>query len=317
MAIPNILLQGKIQGYLLVKEAQVLETKNGSPYLSAILTSGEHDIKTRMWDYKGSVFNPGDCLKITGEIGLYQGQPQLILYNVEKVEDFDTTIFLPSLPIEKINDYKSELSSLISNLNYKYRYFIETIMGYEYVSGETIKDVFCKSPAAKSHHHAYIGGLLEHSLSVVNKASALAKSSKSPIDVELLITGALLHDIGKLMAYDYSKPPIDLSARGRLIDHIPLGLMLLENICNASDAGKELSEREYLHIQHLIISHHGKAEWGSYITPKTMEAEILHLADYLDSIDFKYGNAIKETPSDQEFSEWVKGLNKNIWCGNR
>ncbi|MBS3969235.1 MAG: HD domain-containing protein [Clostridia bacterium] len=161
------------------------------------------------------------------------------------------------------------------------------------------------------HHHAYIGGLLEHSLAVCKRSLALAELSMITINKDLLVIGSLLHDIGKIYSYEYDKPPIRLSSEGKLLEHIVIGLNL------TSDAYKNtmplLDKEDYLHLQHMIASHHGKLEWGSPIVPKIIEAEILHTADNLDAIDFKYNKAVQDKSDNQEWSDWIKGLGKEVW----
>jgi len=153
--------------------------------------------------------------------------------------------------------------------------------------------------------------LIEHSLTVCKRSLVLAELSTVNINKDLLIIGSLLHDVGKIYSYEYDKPPIRMSSEGRLLDHIVIGLNLI------SDTYKNtmplLSEEDYLHLQHMIASHHGKLEWGSPIVPKTIEAEILHTSDNLDFIDFKYNMAIQEKSENQEWSDWIKSLGKEIW----
>ncbi|MDL1968287.1 MAG: CRISPR-associated endonuclease Cas3'', partial [Deltaproteobacteria bacterium] len=146
---------------------------------------------------------------------------------------------------------------------------------------------FKKAPAAKKMHHAYIGGLIEHTLSMARLADKIAEHYQYiEIDRDLLVTGAILHDIGKIREFDY-KVKIDYSDEGRLLNHIVIGVQMieekLENIKNFPD-------EQALLIKHMIVSHHGTREFGSPEPPKTIEAVLLN---YIDEIDSKV-NGIRE-----------------------
>jgi len=144
-----------------------------------------------------------------------------------------------------------------------------------------IAAAFRAAPAAKRMHHAYIGGLLEHSVSVARNAVQVSRLYPQ-IDRDLLVTGAILHDIGKIDELRYDAPPIDYTDRGRLLGHIAIGLTIVEGFCplleDTSGAGERISA-----LKHLILSHHGQREFGSPVLPMTEEALVLHLIDDLDA----------------------------------
>jgi 3'-5' exoribonuclease len=164
------------------------------------------------------------------------------------------------------------------------RYLLTSI-----TSDEGFMSRFTAWPAAIKHHHAYMSGLLEHTVGVV----ALCKSARAfyqGVNSDLLMAGAILHDIGKLEAYDYDRTTgaIRMSKSGVLCDHILLGVRMLRHwLDRLASSSKKFSAAwpdEYtINLEHMLLSHHGRKEWGSAVEPATIEALILHLADYSDS----------------------------------
>ena len=298
--------EGIVKGILLVKEAKIGTTKNDKPFLGMKLSNGVEEIDARRWDYNDHVPATGDIIHIEGKVQEFMNNPQLIIHKFRKAieDEYNVSDFLPSLPDEKIQELIDEFNNILAGLSEKYRIFIQEVVA------SSDKKYFI-APAAKMHHHAYIGGLLEHSLAVCKRALVWAELSMVKINKDLLITGSLLHDIGKVYSYEFDKPPIRMSTEGRLLDHLAIGLTLISDTYKST--APLLDKEEYLHLQHIIASHHGKLEWGSPIVPKTIEAEIVHMADNLDAIDFKYNAAIQEKSEDQEWSDWVKSLGKEVW----
>ena len=298
--------EGIVKGCLLVSEAKKGTTRNDKPFLGMKLSNGTDVIDAKKWDYNDEVPVVGDVIYVEGKISEYLSNHQLIIYKFRQAleNEYSLSDFLPSLSLEKIEELKIEFQEFQANLEDKYRIFIQEII-------KNTQEELYRAPAAKMHHHAYIGGLLEHCISVCKRSIALADLSMVTVNKELLITGSLLHDIGKIYSYEYTRPPIQMSSEVKLLDHIVIGL----NIIN--DAYKNtmplITKEDYLHIQHMIASHHGKLEWGSPIVPKTIEAEILHTADNLDAVDFKYNMAMQDKSEDQEWSEWIRGLGKEVW----
>ena len=298
--------EGIVKGSLLVKEAKVGTTKSDKPFLGMKLSNGVEEIDARKWDYNEQIPEIGDIIYIEGKVQEYLNTPQLIIHRFRKAleDEYNISDFLPSLSDDKIQELTDEFNETIRGLSETYRVFINELV----VNNN--KRYFV-APAAKVHHHAYIGGLLEHSLAVCKRSLVLAELSTMNINKDLLIAGSLLHDIGKIYAYEFDKPPIRMSTEGRLLEHIAIGLNLVSD--TYKNTMSLLDKEDYLHLQHMIASHHGKLEWGSPIVPKTIEAEILHMADNLDAIDFKYNKAVQEKTENQEWSDWVKTLGKEIW----
>jgi len=172
---------------------------------------------------------------------------------------------------------------------------------------------FVRSPAARNIHHAYLGGLLEHTLNVTQLAEECAKLYPE-LDRDLLLTMAILHDIGKIKELG-AEAEIIYTREGLLVGHINLGLeMLDEKIALVEDFPKELAIR----CRHILLSHHGELEWGSPIVPKTPEAMVLHYLDNLDAKTNIFLRAISTDRNDaEEFTSYHRVMQRNIYKGPR
>lgn len=153
-----------------------------------------------------------------------------------------------------------------------------------------LKQNMMAAPAAKSNHHAYLGGLLEHTSNVLDTAISIANRYPEHIDLDLVISGAILHDIGKIQTYTWDTPQIGWTNQGHLLNHIVLGITMLEK----NSIFATLPEDTKLKLFHIVSSHHGKLEWASPVEPYTKEAIIIHYADLLDSTFNHVDAAIKE-----------------------
>jgi 3'-5' exoribonuclease len=165
------------------------------------------------------------------------------------------------------------------------------------------------APAAKANHHAYIGGLLEHTLNVTELCVSIASRYRE-VNFDLLIAGALLHDIGKVEEYTYF-PKIDRTDIGRLLGHLVIGYeMIMRKIREMKNFRGGFPEDLKLQILHLVISHHGELEWGSPVRPMTLEAQILHFADNMDSKVWMFIDAKRKRRD--PFSRWSEYLQSLI-----
>jgi 3'-5' exoribonuclease len=159
------------------------------------------------------------------------------------------------------------------------------------------EEKFFSAPAAMFHHQNYVGGLAEHSVQVAEKALSLAHAC-GDVNKDLIIAGALLHDIGKMYTYKNAGGAIDTTDEGKLLDHIVLGLLLVNATVTAYLPAKKL-----MLLQHIILSHHGKYEWGSPVLPMCREAIIVHEADMMDATMSKIHTLVDETPEEKN---WTK-----------
>ena len=269
----------KIEDIFLVQNKNIAATKNGKPYIALNLSDKTGVVKSRVWDNAEKLskqFDAGDIVTVKAYSVIYQGEIQLNINNIIKIadEDTDLTFFLPSSENDPDQSIKELFTIIDSIKNSHLKKLLQTIFDDKF-----ILSCFKKAPAAKTIHHDYIGGLLDHTLNVTRLAIDVSKNYNH-IDQELLITGAIIHDIGKTQELSYERN-FDYTDIGRLIGHISIGVeMINDKIAQLPDFPTDLA----IILKHLILSHHGKFEFGSPKRPKTLEAMMLH---YLDDIDSK------------------------------
>jgi 3'-5' exoribonuclease len=292
----------------LVSSKKSLITKKGKPYISLVLQDKTGLIDGKIWEEDGkSDFAKNDFVKIEAIVQSYQEEPQLNIKKIKKIElhELDVSDFVSSTQKDTSQMFQ-ELQMIAKEV--KNPYFSQLLNGF--LADEEFKKKFCQSPAAKRIHHICIGGLLEHTLSVARICYFLAKERYTEINFDLLITGAILHDIGKI--YELSLlPAIDYTDAGKLLGHILLGFRLVqEKINTISGFPADLQ----ILIEHLIVSHHGEYEWGSPKLPQTPEAIILHYVDDLDAKINSVQQLIKSKPDEEgNWTAYHKALGRSIY----
>jgi len=177
----------------------------------------------------------------------------------------------------------------------------------EFINSQYYKS-YCYAPAAQIYHHNYAGGLLEHSLGTAKIALKIAELH-SEVDRDLILLGAVLHDLGKVQELDMSKE-ISYSEEGKLLGHILLGIGMIEQLMQR--AGTDGIVRSKL--IHMIASHHGRYEWQSPKKPMFLEAQILHLADMMDAEIWKFKNA-QPSAEDSRWSQYMKTIGSQVFLG--
>ncbi len=192
--------------------------------------------------------------------------------------EYDVTDFLPALPEERIEELHEIIKKELKNIQNE---ALKNLLASFFNDPEFVK-MYLHSPSAISRHHNYIGGNLEHTVGVIRLCQNISEMYPS-VNKDLLLSGALLHDVGKLKEYTYAAA-IDISDEGNFIGHIVIGEQWIrEKIQELRTNGEEFSTELEHQLIHLILSHHGKYEWGSPKLPKLLEACILHQADLMDS----------------------------------
>ena len=266
----------RVEGFYLLKEASIKKASNGKLYLSASIMDASGSITMMMWDYSGAIDeqNIGQVVKVRGDVSIYKNSNQITASRLRLATDQDNVDLSRLVPVAPIDPDARflEVTSLVDSLEDE---------DYRAVAREMLRrhaDTFRSIPAAKSVHHGYVGGLLEHTLSVVTTCDHI--SLQYPyLNRDLLITSAMLHDVGKL--WELSPfPENDYTDEGQLLGHIMIGTTKLEEaIRQIPDFPKRL-KHEFLHC---IISHHGELEFGSPKKPALAEALALSMADNLDA----------------------------------
>lgn len=266
--------------------------KNGDPFFSLTLVDATGSVGAVMWDHHDALIAgtvaADDFVRVDATVAEYNGGLQLTLRRIERVEESTVEVadFLAVSPRPR-PEMEAELDALIDSVkNADCRRLLSKLF-----SNGRFRDLYCTAPAAAKIHQAYIGGLLEHTLNVVRNALLLANNYR-PFDRDLLVTAGILHDVGKIREYSWRRT-IVYTDEGRLLGHISIGAAMVDGVIrNLMRDPEGFSEFYHRHILHLILSHHGKLEYGSPTVPKTREALLLHYGDYTDAYLSSYVEAI-------------------------
>lgn len=283
-------------------------TRDNRPYIRSIVIDKEGtQYQGIMFDSNKLDFEPekGDVVSVTGSIQNYNGQLQLKISNMQKVEGDDYYDFLPKSKFDESVMF-SELKSVLYE-NIKDDFYIQLLNKF-FNDNEIIKK-FKKMPAAKKVHHAYICGLLEHTLGVVNLVADMSKSYKDVVDLDLLLLGALFHDIGKVVELDVAKG-FDYTMPGKLMGHMILGIEIVKKYMDSIPNFP--LEKKYI-LQHLIASHHGITDFGAIKKPKIIEALILHHGDDLDAKINTFNSIFAKEDIDEGWSSYDRLLERQIY----
>ncbi len=263
------------------------QSKDGRPFLLATLRDRSGQISGVFWDVPLTVdvwARPGLGVLVSGKVNTYKDAIQVNISGLERANGLDMTAFLPASP-RPAAEMLVELRDHVAALNDPW----QTLAAYLLLEGP-LAERFARVPAARGMHHAYVGGLLEHTVSMAALARHLARHYPY-VNLNVLLCGALLHDFGKAEEYTLEEG-FGRSDDGRLVGHIVRGVVLIER------AAAELSfpAAELQELVHLIVSHHGTHEWGSPVVPRTLEAVLLHQLDLLDSRVGGYMDHVRNDP---------------------
>src|SRR5262245_17904379 len=258
-----------IEEVYLVADKQLRANRNGNLYIQLELQDRTGSMSARLWNAGEPLFNSfesGEFLVVKAKVQLFQGTLQMILQNLEKIESgrVDLTDFLPHTD-QDVNKLLERLRGSVRKIgNPHLRALAEC-----YLMDDVFMRGFCRAPAGVRVHHAYVGGLLEHVISMIDVAERIAPVYPD-VDRDLLLTGIFLHDSGKVreLAFDRTFGYTD---EGQLIGHLSIGLeMLDEQVKRARELTGETFPRELLlRLKHMILSHHGAQEFGSPKVPMT------------------------------------------------
>jgi len=288
----------KIKDSFLVTEKNMAFSQKGAPYLNIRLKDKTGEVDGKIWENAvewDKQFNKGDIIQANGGAVSFKSTVQLSITGLRKLDEADIDL-AEYLPVAK-----GDIDVMFADL----MVFVEQIetpclraLLHLFFNDEKIAALFKKAPAAKGFHHVYIGGLLEHTLSVIRLLDQMTNHYQG-INRDLLIAGGILHDIGKIYEYSYDSI-FDYSDQGRLIGHIVIGIEMLDaKIAAVGD----FPERLAMELRHLILSHHGTQEFGSPKRPKTLEALIVHFIDDLDAKVNAFQEFIEESRDDD--SAWT------------
>jgi len=285
-----------ITSFFLVHEKEVRSTANGRAYLRMELGDRTGTVEARMWDQfelLAKDVNRDDFVKVQARVELYRNRPQLTLqqFRVAKPEEIDLGDFLQRTPYDTEELYKQILGFIEGMKNPWLKRLCSQIL-----TDPKIVDRFKRAPAAKTMHHAYLGGLIEHVVGLCGLAKQIA-AHYHELDLDLLLTAALLHDVGKLNELCYERA-VSYSVEGQLLGHI---VMEVGTVGQTMDAIEGFPERLKTVVQHMLISHHGEYEFGSPKLPMIREALAFH---YMDDLDSKMGAIRAALVVDSGEPEW-------------
>jgi 3'-5' exoribonuclease len=281
-----------------VRRRQIATARTGRTYINLILSDKTGEVTARVFNnvetYTNAFFE-GDFIYVQARVQIYEGKMQLLVDTLERVPpaDVDPSDFLPSM--------RHDADVLIGHL----RGILETIANEKIralclcaLDDAEIGPLIKRAPAARTMHHPYIGGLLEHTLSVIMLLDAVCAHYRN-VDRDIALAGGLFHDIGKVKELEYDRA-IVYSDHGRLIPHLVIGVQIVDRLCASIGDFPEDAKR---HIQHIILSHHGTREFGSPVLPSTVEATIVNHVDDMDAKVFAYLNLVEKAGADAEWTE--------------
>ncbi len=285
---------GKVEGYALIKNVEKKVSSKGDAYLDFTLSDKTGEINGKLWRYSAAEYGEygaGDTVKIRGTISEYNGNDQLRIERIRptlpsdnvKAEDF---VRQTAFEGEKMF---SELMNIANSFNDAE---LKTVVTAIY---NDKKEQLLYWPAAFKLHHALRGGLLMHTLSIVRLCEAVAKIYPF-IDGELLISGAMLHDIAKIEEFKLSSAGTveNYSVKGNLLGHLTMGAAMVREYAEKLN----ISEKTSVLLQHMILSHHGVPEFGAAVKPMTVEAEILSELDLMDARLYEMKDALLPVKAD-------------------
>ena len=269
----------RIQEIYLCRQRTTAMTKTGKEYENVILQDKTGALDAKIWDPHSmgiDEFDALDYVEVNGDVTVFNGQTQLSIKRARKISetDVDPTNYLPCTN-KNIDEMMMELTKFIAGVNNPY---YKQVLTKLFIDNTEFAEAFKKHSAAKSVHHGFIGGLLEHTLSVAKMCDFFAK--QYPIlNRDLLMTSAICHDIGKV--YELSDFPMnDYTDAGQLLGHIVMGSEMLGKIM---DSIPDFPTKLKNELKHCILAHHGELEYGSPKKPALIEAMALNLADNADA----------------------------------
>ena len=276
--IVNISERDFVDSPFLVRDKVMAMAKNGKPYMTLKLVDRTGEVEGRVWDRVdefNDLFGKDDFIRVKGKASVYLGKMQLVVQEIERLDESRVSLadFLP-VSSRDTQVMTAELRQKVDSLRNPH---LQGLLK-AFLDDTNFLQGYCKAPAAKSMHHVYLGGLLEHSLAVADLADDICNRYPE-LDRDLLVAGALLHDIGKVEELRYVRT-FDYTDEGKLLGHIVMGVeMIDEKLRGLENFPRPLA----LLLKHLLLSHHGQYEYGSPKRPKTMEAVVLNFIDDLDA----------------------------------
>lgn len=297
--------------YFAISSISLRDRKGGGQYLALTLSDKTGTMEARMWEDFASAIatcSEGCYVKVMGQISRYQGKFQITLTKLRAAaaSEVNPADFVPATKYD-IGEMWTELRGFVDSFeNADLRRLV-----FAFLDDEVIGAAYREAPAAKMLHHAWIGGLLEHVVTLVRVCRAVAPFYPE-VDADLLVTGAILHDIGKVRELSWGSS-FSYTLEGQMIGHISIAQgMLREKIASLPDFPDKLR----ILVEHMILSHHGKYEFGSPKLPMTPEAILLSALDDVEAkmqaMRNEFGRDAAAGKSGAEMTEWVRSMERPL-----
>ena len=301
-----------VDDVFVLSEKSMSQKKDGKNYLNLTFMDRTGILKGVLWENVEDTvdrISAGDYVQVKGSVSEYRGTLQLVVRTVIRsaAENVEPADFLP-VTTRNIDAMFEKLLQITDTLKTP---CFHDLFKLFWADTEMVR-LFKAAPAAKKMHHAYIGGLLEHTLSMAILVDRLA-GHYTGVDRDLLLTGAILHDIGKIREFEFSSH-IDYTSEGRLLSHIVIGLQIIDEKMKLI---KDFPQEQAVLLKHLVVSHHGVKEFGSPELPKTVEAVLLN---HIDEIDSKVKGIREFMASEDPNASWTsfhKLMNRHFYMGKK
>lgn len=295
-----------LEVYLVIQK-QILKTRAGKTYYSLRLQDKTGTVDAKIWDLNDAIgsFEAGDYCGIDGMVVTFQGGFQLNIRRIRKSQEceYNQEDYMP-ISKKNIDEMYKQLLIYINKIDNVY---IQTLAESFFIDDKFVVKNFKYHAAAKTVHHNFRGGLLEHTLGILGICEHLAKSYDN-VDKDLLYIGAMLHDIGKLKELT-ELPIVEYSDEGQLIGHIVLGAEWVgEKIKTIEKFPKDLESL----IKHMILSHHGQYEYGSPKLPAVLEAFLLNMADNIDAKIMTFSTLVEKSDEQNNWLGYQRFFESNI-----
>ncbi len=296
-----------ITSFFLVCDKEIRATREGKPFLRLELGDRTGTVEARMWDHFeeiASSISRDDFVKVQARVELYRNKTQLALDRLRRAEpaEVDLADYFPHTR-EDIEKLYTELCSVVASVGNPW---LKRLLAGVVEDPEIVPQLK-RAPAAMRMHHAYLGGLLEHIVSLCGLCRAVA-ARYPEADADLLLTGAVLHDLGKIRELTYERS-FGYSTEGHLLGHI---ILELELVTKKIDALEGFPAELKTLVQHLLISHHGQYEFGSPKLPMFREAILLHYLDDLDSKMASIRSTLAADKNEGEWTAWTAALDRRL-----
>ncbi len=306
--VSELVAGSTVDEIFLLFERNMAHKKDGNPFLTVTLSDRTGQVKGVVWDQVERIaeaVTEGDFVHVRAQVSEYRSNLQMVIKDMARVSEdqVNTEDFLVTTTRD-ITQMMGRLKEMTGRMQTPHlRELFEAFW-----ADDLFVAAFSRAPAAKRMHHAYIGGLLEHTLSMAI-LSELVAEHYSGVDHDLLLAGVILHDIGKLRELEYSRR-IEYTDEGRLLSHIVIGLSMLDEKLRLMP---DFPETQAHLLKHMIVSHHGSREFGSPEPPKTIEAVLLNDIDEMDSRVNSIREFVAKDSSDGTWTSYHRLLERHFY----